>query len=146
MKKIISSAVLLTVLVGAVTMIVGCGEKPTKESVWSNPHSPDTVNTPKVIAFHSDGCLYVTRVKTAGNPVVLETVRAGKYSINAASKTITISDYTTGTKLATLDYTDNQDILKITKSTDTTNFPIMTLKKNPNVSAEDLKKVAKLTP
>ena len=141
MKKIISSAVLLTVLVGAVTMIVGCGEKPTKESVWNHQHYSNTINTPKVIAFHSDGCLYATRIKTT-SPAADETVRVGKYSINAASKTITISDYTTGTKIATLEYTDNKDILKITKSTDTTHFPIMTLKKNSDKTANELKKLA----
>ena len=73
-EKIISSVVLLTVLAGAVTMIVGCGEKPAKESVWRNPNYDKSQLGIKLLAFHSDGNLYAFRAiqTTIGHSSVIE--------------------------------------------------------------------------
>jgi len=136
MKKIISSVVLLTVLAGAVTMIVGCGEKPAKESVWRNPNYDKSQLGIKLLAFHSDGNLYAFRAiqTTIGHSSVIEEkVKViGKYSINAAKKTITISDIKKG-KLREAPYIDSKDTLKL---------GLILYKKDPSISAEDLKKLA----
>ena len=151
MKKIISSAVLLTVLVGAVTMIVGCGEKPKKESVWNRSPENKADGQLAKIAFDSDGNFYTISFKDfviGGEHVIKEDVpiKVGKYSINAANKTITISDTYAGALDGTLIYTENKDTLTIKKVTGSASIPLSVFKKNPNVSAEDLKKVAKVTP
>jgi len=154
MKKIISSAVLLTVLVGAVTMIVGCGEKPTKESVWDrSPYVKDNGEVTE-LAFHSNGYVYVTIIEDkTQDPVKIKTKEFGKYSMKYVEVTkdkktttaprIIISDGNTGNKIAMLTYAESKGTLLIKEAdfyTATVYKFLGTYKKNPSASAEDIKK------
>ena len=164
MKKIISSAVLLTVLVGAVTMIVGCGEKPAKESVWTLTPTKEEANQVTELAFHSDGYLYVTKYNNAGTAT--EVKKVGKYSTKNVERTkiisqnplktktttaqrILISD-DTGKEIGWLTYTESKDTLQIkdqylfdTAAFSPNNYKCFGVyKKDPSKSIEDIKKAA----
>ena len=118
MKKLFSSMVLLTVLTCAVTGIVGCGEKPAKETVWKSVSFKGKNNEMKMLTFHRNGRMYMLRHRKQTAPTEREwdeAVDLGKYSINGAAKKISILD-NNGIEKGYFIYTDGKDNLKLTKS------------------------------
>ena len=146
MKKFTSSVVLCVALIGAISVIAGCGEKPAKETVWEQISYEKGSADNQYVCFHRDGHLYGAKYATIGGTVKLTSEDYGTYSINAAKKEIKRFG-PDGKETASYEYTDENNTLILKKFNERPSPPPKkyldaTFKQlaHPNPNADEIKR------
>ena len=136
MKKIVSAMALCVVLFGTIMMVTGCGNKPTKGSVWkvtkiAGVDVPASVDM--YFCFHSNGNAYMATKKAN----VLGAEKMGTYTIG--KKDITVKN---GSVTVTWPYTSKGEKMTLKGNFDGKDQE-MELQKVTSPTQDEIAKVAK---